>query len=224
MNDVSCNGRHFSRLLSKSGLRIVAVFFLSCSSVGLFSSAYAQQVQANKAQIIIESISNSAATRGKNLVVTYYQDEQCGRRGKTDRVFKKNYVDDEHSFNPLAVETDVPFIFQVSYLEKRRAETRSCAAISNVELKPNRSYKAVFKIVDEVIGCNISVFDVTDIIQAQVAVVDENAAPEAANQSPEIGFLEVPVMDRKPEFTCARVGKPSYKSGTPVYTYKDRLG
>ncbi len=224
MSDVSSNGRHFPRLLSKRGLLAASVFFLSSSSVGLISSAYAQQAQPNKAQIVIESISNSAATRGKNLVVTYYQDEQCGRRGKTDRVFKKNYVDDVHSFNPLAVETDVPFIFQVSYLEKRRAETRSCAAISNVDLKPNRSYRAVFKIVDEVVGCNISVFDVTDIIQAQAQAAAENVAPEAVSQNPEVTLLEVPVMDKKPEFTCARVGKPSYKSGTPVYTYKDRLG
>lgn len=181
-----------------------------------------------KAMITIESISKSQATRGKNLLVTYYADQQCGRRGKTDRVFKKNYVDDEHRFNPLAVDTDLPFIFQVSYTEKRRNETRSCAAISSVNLEPNRSYRAVFNIVEEVIGCNISVVDVTDVIAAEAALEAQLAAKEngeATAPSTEIVVpAEIPIADAKPENTCVRVGKEGYKSGTPVYSYKDRLG
>jgi len=220
MSEICSSSFRIPRGLSKKSLTKIIVLISSSLCVAWLALAQAQETQAGKAIIVIESISNSGATRGKNLVVTYYQDEQCSRRGKSDKVFKKNYVNDIHSFNPLAVETDSPFIFQVSYLEKRRSETRSCAAISNVSLKPNRSYKAVFKIVDEVIGCNISVFDVTDIVQASAAKVEETAPEQFSG----VSLLEVPIMDKKPEFGCARVGKQGYKSGTPVYNYKDRLG
>jgi hypothetical protein len=185
---------------------LVLSFFLPAAalvSAVLVPAAYAQET----ATITIESVSNSSATRGKKIVVTHYLDEQCGRRGKTDKVFKKNFADDLHSFNPLAVETDSPFIFQVSYTEKRRTETRSCATIANVKLEANRSYKAVFNIVEEVLGCTIDVYDITD---------------QAANSSPE--SVQTLVEHSKPEFTCHRVGKPGYKSGAPVYSYKDRLG
>lgn len=181
-----------------------------------------------KAMITIESISKSQASRGKNLLVTYYADQQCRRRGKTDRVFKKNYADDEHRFNPLAVDTDMPFIFQVSYTEKRRNETRRCAAISSINLEPGRSYKATFNIIDEVIGCNISVFDVTDVIVAEAALEAQLAANENGGAVEPVAEIvipaEIPVVDAKPETTCASVGKEGYKSGTPVYSYKDRLG
>ncbi len=219
-----------SKAAGLKGMLIQAFFitslFISLSSL---SPVLAQTDNGpGKAMITIESISKSQATRGKNLVVTYYADQQCGRRGKTDRVFKKNYVDDEHRFNPLAVDTDMPFIFQVSYTEKRRNETRSCAAISSVELKANRTYKAVFEIVEEVIGCNISVVDVTEVIAAQTALEAQLAANEsgqAMESSVEIVVpAETPVADAKPENTCVRVGKEGYKSGTPVYSYKDRLG
>lgn len=189
----------------------------------LIASVHAQDVA--KATIVIESISKSSATRGKNLLVTYYQDEQCSRRGKTDRVFKKNYVNDVHRFNPLAVEVDVPFIFQVNYVEKRRDEIRRCTAISNVQLQANRSYKAVFNIVEEVIGCNISVYDVTDIAQQALEPSETDnvdALPVAPN--PDLELLQVPLKDNKPEYTCSKIGKQGYKSGTPVYSYKDRLG
>ncbi len=193
-----------------------------------FGTVSAQELTAGKATIVIESVSNSLATRGKNLLVTYYQNEQCGRRGKTDRVFKKNYVKDLHRFNTLAVEIDEPFIFQVSYTEKRRDETRSCAAISNVTLEENRSYKAVFNIVDQVIGCNIKVFDVTDIDQAALAKAETDKAQGDNQVVPESSanalLLKVPMMDKRPMYTCSKVNKQGYKSGTPVYSYKDRLG
>lgn len=219
MNAVWCAGFGFRRSLLGCFFSISLVVVLVCSAWS--TSIYAQQ--AAKATIIIESVSNSRASRGKNLAVTYYQDLQCGRRGKSEKVFKKNYVKDLHRFNPLAVETDVPFIFQVSYLEKRRDETRACDAISSVELEPGRSYKAVFQVIDEVVGCNIRVFDVTDINQNQLAVVTGDDISTLAIAS-ELQFLQVPVIDSQPESTCAKVGKKGYKSGTPVYSYKDRLG
>lgn len=219
-----------SKVAGLKGRLIQSVFVLSLFlSLSTLSPVFAQAANVpGKAMITIESISKSQATRGKNLVVTYYADQQCGRRGKTDRVFKKNYVDDEHRFNPLAVDTDMPFIFQVSYTEKRRNETRSCAAISSVELKANRTYKAVFEIVEEVIGCNISVVDVTDVIAAESALEAQLVAKESGQaiepSSDIVVPTETPVVDAKPENTCVRVGKEGYKSGTPVYSYKDRLG
>jgi hypothetical protein len=204
-------------------LSVMLLLLGIASSRGLLvTPAYAQQV-ADNATIVIEAESNSSATRGKKLEVTYYQNEECGLRGKSEKVFKKNYAKDRHSFNPLMVETDTRFIFQVSYLEERRGETRACAAISNVALEANRSYKAIFRVVDEVVGCNIRVFDVTDKIQNAVAVVVDDQSP-AADANSELLFLQVPVIDTYPESTCAKVGKKSFKSGTPVYSYKDRLG
>lgn len=189
-------------------LSVSLVFLLSTldvSDAGLFSSAYAQNSElSTKATIVIETDSSSAATKGRTLKVTHYKDTQCSRPGKTDKLFRKNFADDNHQFKPLVVETDVPFIFQVSYLEKRRNESRSCVAISSVDLKPNRRYSAIFKVVGEVVGCNISVFDVTD---------------STADQ----GSENVPIVDAEPELTCAKVGKFGYKSGTPVYSYNDRL-
>ena len=79
----------------------------------------------------------------------------------------------------------------MSYLEKRRNESRSCVAISSVELEPNRRYSAIFEVVGEVVGCNISVFDVTD---------------STPDQNPE----NVPMADAEPELTCAKVGKHGY--------------
>ena len=189
-----------------------SVASLDQNGTPLLAVAHAQEGLGSKATIVIESISNSSATRGKKIVVTQYRDEQCSRLGKTEKVFRKNYAKDLHSFSPLEVEIDRPFIFQVSYTEKRRDEIRSCAAISNVSLKANHSYKATFNIVDEVIGCNISVYDVTDIIQA------------SGDQKPNSELAHVTVLDRKPEFTCKRVGKQGYKNGAPVYSFKDRLG
>ena len=200
----------------------------------LISFASAQDGQPAKATIVIESVSNSSATRGKNLLVTYYQDEKCSRRGRTDKVFKKNSVKDFHRFNALEVDLDAPFIFQVSYTEKRRRETRSCAAIANVTLQENRSYKAIFEIVDEVAGCNIAVFDVTNIINTDdLSRIDKtfraaestgNAENLEPDPSPEPDSLPVPVVDAKPSHTCTKVGKRGFRSGTPVYNYKDRLG
>ena len=85
---------------------------------------------------------------------------------------------------------------------------------------PNRSYKAVFQVVDDVVGCNIRVFDVTDIIQNPVML----AAADQADASSQLQFLQVPVIDVEPESSCFKVDKIGYKSGTPVYSYKDRLG
>lgn len=210
------DGFSFQRII----LRLMYSFVLAMLLIISIWVTPACAQQQDKATIVIESVSNSTATRGKNLEVTYYQDEQCGRRGKSDKVFKQNYVKDLHTFNRLEVETDVRFIFQVSYLEKRRSETRACAAISSVELKPNRSYKAVFQVVDDVVGCNIRVFDVTDIIQNPVML----AAADQADASSQLQFLQVPVIDVEPESSCFKVDKIGYKSGTPVYSYKDRLG
>ena len=178
---------------------------LNVSGAGLFSSAYAQNSELpTTATIVIETDTRSSATKGRALKVTHYQDTQCNRRGKTDKLFRKNFAGDNHAFKPFIVETDTPFIFQVSYVEKRRNESRSCVAISSVDLKPNRRYSAIFKVVGEVVGCNISVFDVTD---------------STADQDSE----NVPIVDAEPELTCAKVGKFGYKSGTPVYSYNDRL-
>ena len=121
------------------------------------------------------------------------------------------------------VETDLRFIFQVNYLEKRPAETRVCDAISSVSLKPGRSYRAVFRVIDEVVGCNIRVFDVTDVIE-NFAVLATGDQSSKSDTNSELQFLEVPVIDSYSELTCVKVGKKSYKSGTPIYSYKDRLG
>jgi hypothetical protein len=225
MNVALRTGFRFQRTLARKFLSISAVGLLvsvGSANTSLVTSAYAQQ-DAPQATIVIETVSETNATRGKKLAVTYYQDEQCSRRGKSEKVFKKNYAKDRHRFNSLMVETDMRFIFQVSYVEKRRDETRACDAISSVSLEPNRSYRAIFRVIDEVVGCNIRVFDVTDIIQnsAGVANVDQ---PSNGDSNSKLQFLEVPVIDAYPESTCANVGKKGYKSGTPVYSYKDRLG
>ena len=225
MNVALCTSFRFQRTLARRFFSISMVGLLgviTSANYLLATPAYAQQA-APKATIVIESVSDTKATRGKQLEVTYYQDEQCSRRGKSEKVFKKNYAKDLHRFNPLMVETGMRFIFQVSYLEKRRDETRACDAISSVSLKPNRSYRAVFRVVDEVVGCNIRVYDVTDIIQ-NPAVIAANDQPSTVDTNSELQFLEVPVIDSYPGSTCAKVGKKGYKSGTPVYSYKDRLG
>jgi hypothetical protein len=194
--------------------------------------------QSGTAQLTIEGLSNSSATRGKNFAVTYYADEACSRRGKTHKVFEKKYADNIHTFNALAVETDKPFIFQVSYLEKRRGQTRRCSSIANVDLKENGVYKAVFSIVDEVTSCNIKVYDLspTVISNSKLASSSEKLIQGEANvamikqaqQDPTLLSLslspQVQIEHRTPDATCAKVGETGYKSGTPVYTYKNRLG
>jgi hypothetical protein len=198
------------------------------SSIGIVTSAnylfttpvYAQQ-EASTATIVIESVADTNATRGRKLAVTYYQDEQCSRRGKSNKVFSKNYAKDLHRFNPWIVETDIRLIFQVNYIEKRRDETRACDAISSVSLKPGRSYRAIFRVVDDVVGCNIRVFDVTDIIQKPAVLATGDQQPKGDSSS-EPQFLEVPVKDSYPESTCVKVGEKGYKSGTPVYSYQGR--
>lgn len=151
-----------------------------------------------------------------------------------------------HTFKPLAVDVSQPFVFQVSYLEERRSEIKRCASIANVDLKENGNYKAVFSIVDEVLGCNIKIYNLdpaaiaestepvssplvdeeiaTDEETAQVEAdetisvqQDELVAPSVAGPPYEIDYI-------KPAETCTKVGKTGYKNGTPVYTYKDRFG
>jgi len=216
--------RNISNYDLVKNISALALFGLSVSINPVFAQA---ESEPGKAAITIESISNSKATRGKSLVVTHYADEECGRRGKTDRVFKKNYAEDEHRFNPLVVDTDRPFIFQVSYTEKRRNETRSCAAISSVDLQADRSYRAVFKVVDDVVGCNISVEDVTDVFNAEAELNSQQAKHESNDPAAKTADIVVPaatpVVDAKPELSCIRVGKAGYKNGTPVYSYKHRL-
>ncbi|MBL4671760.1 MAG: hypothetical protein JKX81_05830 [Arenicella sp.] len=77
--------------------------------------------------------------------------------------------------------------------------------------------------IDEVVGCNIRVFDVTDVIE-NFAVLATGDQSSKSDTNSELQFLEVPVIGSYPESTCVKVGKKSYKSGTPIYSYKDRLG
>lgn len=169
------------------------------TSLTLVTPTSAQQ---NTAQITIETVSNSAATRGKNYLVSYYADEACSKRGKSSKVFEKKYANNLHTFNALSVEVDQAFIFQVAYLEKRRGEVRRCSAMANVDLQVGHDYKAVFNVIGEVVGCKIEIFDLT---------TSEATTPTL-------------IEHKKPVETCAKVGKKGYGNGTPVYTYKDRLG
>jgi hypothetical protein len=67
------------------------------------------------------------------------------------------------------------------------------------------------------------VFDVTDIVQSSVAVTAGDQ-PIKVDSNSELQFLQVPVIDTYPESSCVKVGKRGFKSGSPVYSYKDRLG
>lgn len=202
--------------------------------VSLTFTHVARAQQISTAQLTIEGISNSSATRGKNFSVTHYADEACSRRGKTHKVFEKKYADSVHTFNALAVETGQPFIFQIAYLEKRRGEVRRCTSIANVDLKENGIYKAVFSIMGEVTGCNIKIYDLNP-----AAIIDENEVASFSSSSDELIQTEaeqdlvldssmasspVQIEHEKPANTCDKVGETGYKNGTPVYTYKSRLG
>jgi len=223
MNKISRTQFRLQGAIARQYSSFTAVGLLGALTIGNGLPAYAQQ-EARNAMIVIETVSNTKATRGKKIAVTYYQDEQCSRRGKSEKVFRKNYAKDLHRFNPLMVETDTRFIFQVSYIEKRRGETRACDAISSVSLKPSRSYRAVFRVIDDVVGCNIKVFDITDIIERTSTTLAAGGYPPKDESNSRLQYLEVPIVDAYPESTCAKVGKKGYKSGTPVYSYENRLG
>jgi hypothetical protein len=195
-------------------------YLLLLVSLVFVQDGAAQQSSTSTAQLTIEGVSNSSATRGKNYAVTFYADEACARRGKTHKVFEKKYADSIHTFNALAVDVDQPFIFQVDYLEKRRGQTRRCSSIANVDLKESGNYKAVFSIMDEVTSCNIKIYDMNPAVlnnSDQQAQKNSLLASSAINSPVEIEY-------KKPAASCAKVGKIGYKNGTPVYTYKDRLG
>ena len=102
--------------LKCSGIAIA--FFISLMQP---SSVFAQ---INTAQLTIEAVTNSSAKRGKNFQVTQYSDESCSKRGRSEKVDEKKYVDKTHTFKPLQVNLDTPFLFQVSYVEKRRKNIR----------------------------------------------------------------------------------------------------
>lgn len=212
-------------LKCKTPINFIGVVLITCFV--LITPTSAQQ---NSAQITIETLSNSSATRGKNYLVSYFADEDCSKRGKSSKIYEKKYADSTHTFNPLSVELDQAFIFQVAYLEKRRGETRRCTAIANVELQPRHNYKAVFSVVDEVVGCHIEIFDLTptESVVNEEGQKNQNIltgeAPTAEQPSSSKVVSPNVVEHKKPAKTCARIGEKGYGNGTPVYTYKDRLG
>jgi hypothetical protein len=212
-----------------------------------FTSVTAAQ-EGSTAELTIEGISNSSSIGSKSFTVTKYADEACSKLGKTHKVFKKKYAKNVHTFKPLTVDVSQPFVFQVAYLEERRSEIKRCASIANVDLKENGRYKAVFSIVDEVIGCDIKIYDLdyvagtetsdlalpsstTEEIAASdegaqvVAEVDETNTPqEDALEVTSVASSPSEIEYKKPAETCTKVGKMGYRNGTPVYTYKDRFG
>jgi len=107
------------------------------------------------ARLLIEVQSDTSANRGKYFTVTHYAGEDCARRGKSEKVFDKKFAQDRHYFNPLEVDTRSNLVLQIAYKEKRRDGTRSCTYTANVELASGRTYKAVYKIMDELLGCEV---------------------------------------------------------------------
>jgi hypothetical protein len=226
----------FSSLISRCLLIILLALTLT-------SVVTAQE--SGTAQLTIEGNSQSSSVGSRSYTVTKYADEACSKLGKTDKVFRKKYAKSVHTFKALAVDSSQPFIFQVSYLEERRSEIKRCAAIASVDLKENGNYKAVFSIVDEVLGCNIKIYDMDpdavavsnepispslerDEIAAGGEVGTKVANTDEAQQGAETlssaAGSPIEVEYTKPAETCSKVGKMGYKNGTPVYTYKDRFG
>lgn len=111
----------------------------------------------------------------------------------------------------MQVDTSGNLILQIAYDEKRRGGTRACASIVNLALSEGRTYKAVYQVIEEVIGCEIKIYDVSDVATG--------AEEDAANPYAHLSLVEF----TKPEFTCKKVGKQGFKDGTPVYSYKNRL-
>ncbi len=181
----------------------------------LVASPSVAQSQAS-ASLTIEVIAESVAPRGTKYKITQYANEQCAKRGKTDRLLRKRSVKGRHVFQALDVDTSKNFIFQVMFEQKKLRQLKSCSSIANVGLEAGRDYKAVYTVSGEVLGCSLKVYDFTDTQTAtEIVNSGDEVGPESLNSMP------IEVNYDAPEFTCLKINKPGFKNNVPVHSALD---
>ncbi len=194
--------------LSPIKVLVKAVFFCFFAISAIVATH--SVAQEGSATLLIEVHSDTSANRGKNYKITHYADENCAKRGKSDKVFEKKYAKQKHVFERLPLETGSNFVFQIAYNEKRREGTRACTVMADFAPEAGHTYKALYTVIEEVIGCELKIYDIS-------------GSGDAGLGSAESASTLIEVAYSKPEFACKKVGKKGFKNGTPVYSYKNRL-
>ena len=191
----------------------VSSFLLSCTLLFFVAlpSASAKDANSNKASIVVEVLAESVKPKGTKSKVTQYADEQCNRRGRSDRLAEKRNLKGKHQFKPISIDADSNFIFQVSFEQKKLRQLKSCSSIANLELEAGHEYKVVYQVIGEVLGCSMSIYDLT---AEQTVKQSSSSVSTQESETQNLGMIAY----NTPELSCLKIGKTGFKNNVPVHT------
>lgn len=183
-----------------------SIFFLGATAtLGVDTVSAADNKQT--AKLIVEAVSDSTGTIGKHYVINNYLDEECNKPRKGFKLQQKRYAKDQHEFRKINLNAGEEFLFQVNYKEELRSQTRECSFMVGFTPEPERAYKAIYSVTEQVSRCAMRISDITDASSSEGVAVKE----------------PVEIAYNVPKHSCLKRKTKGNKNGVPTHALKDRL-
>ena len=146
-----------------------------------------------QAEFVLAAENESKGTTVRNVYTWVFKNEECEKTSHGMRAGSKVLGEKDKTTEPVKILAGEKFVFTSAYIDARFGQNRKCSITGSFVPQPNRKYKALLLVNEQVTACRLGIYDTTGGKEEQVPFV-------------------------MPGYVCEDGGKTTRLNGQPLWT------